>query len=174
MPRIESLYPTYQPSTSLSGNRHRRIDRNSYLHPPAKPRSRSILRFSHRPRTLSNKSHKAPKPFIFGQRSQASHRRSASSWKSRLSFHSRSTQQAPQPLTLEEKLCVAADRIRRFERPTRPQTRSHIKPQAGRQTRTKSKTQTRIHREPLSKSRAPVRKRDRLQDRLSTFVSGNF
>ena len=135
MTRTASLYPTNQPSSRPASSRHRRIDRNSYLHSPTGSRSKPTLRFSDRPRSLAYSNHTTRKPSFFGRRSQSPYQPSRSTWKEKLGLRSRSYQQPPQPLSLEEKLRVAANRIRRFERQTRPQAR----PQVKHQTRTKYK-----------------------------------
>ena len=168
MPRIASLYPANQPSSHPSSNRHRRIGRNSYLDPPKQSRSRYSLRFSSRPRTLAQSNRTPRKPSIFGRRSQTSYRSSTSSWRQKFGFRSQSYQPTSQPLSLEEKLRVAADRVRRFERQTIPQVRPQIK------TRTKNKRHTRIRTSRASKCHASVRKRDKLQSRLNTFASGKI
>ena len=159
MPRIATLYPVHQPSSGTSQHRHRRNGHNSYLHPATKPYSKRTPEFRHRPRTLAHEKHPSSKPSIFS-------RSSANFWKSKFSFRSRTTQAPPQPLTLEEKLRVAADRVRRFDRQTKPQVRP--------QTRAHTRRHPRIHAETLSKTKAPVRKRDKLQARLNTFTSGKF
>lgn len=162
MPRIASLYPTHQPPSGSSNNHRRRIDHNSYLHPAPKSHcyGTSRPRFTHRIRTFHRTASKPPR---FGQRSQT-----ATYWKSKLSFLSPRSVQQPQPLTLEEKLRVAADRVRRFERPqTRPQTR----PQ---QTRIRTSTQARTRPVLPPRTKAPIRKRDKLQTRLNTFIAGKF
>lgn len=174
MPRIASLYSPNQPSSSSYSNRHRRIDRNSYLHPPARPRSRPTLRFSHRPRTLSHAHQTPTKPSLFSRRAQDTQRPSTASWKSRFSFRSHPTQQPSQPLTLEEKLRIAANRVGRFERQTRPPTSPRFRPQTRHQSTTKPKKHTRIQAGVSSKSRTHSRKRDRVQRRLNTFASGKF
>lgn len=163
MPRFASLYPVVEPSSSTSNNRHPRINHKSYIHSPSNPSSRHPLRFARRPRTSSVENNTTPKPSDLNNQS---HTAPVTSWKSKHSFRSRSAQQPPQPLTLEEKLRVAADRIQRFEhqatsedRPqTKPHTKAHSKIRAGTQSTTKP----------------PIRKRDRLQTRLNTFITGKF
>lgn len=174
MPRIVSLYSTNQPSSNSYGNRRRRIDRNSYLHPPARPHSRptSRYRFLKRPHTFSHAHNQPTRPSFFTRHTLSSNRPSTASWKSRLSFRSRTSQQPAQPLTLEEKLRVAANRIQKFERQTKPPTSPLIGAQTRYQARNKPKRHTRIHAGILSKSRARSRKRDNFQRRLNTFTSG--
>jgi hypothetical protein len=172
MPRIASLHSINQPSSSSYGNRRRRIDRNSYLHSPTRSRSRPTLRFPKRPHTLSNAHRQPTRPSFFTRDSQSSKRPSTTSWKSRLSFRSRKFQQPVQPLTVEEKLHIAANRIRKFERQTRPSTSPLTGPQARHQPRSKPKRHTRIHAIVLSKPRTHSRKRDSFQRRLNTFTFG--
>jgi len=174
MPRIASLHSINQPSSSSYGNRRRRIDRNSYLRSPTRPHSRPTLRFPKRPHTLSHAYRQPTRPSFPTRHTHSSNESSTTSWKSKFSFRSRTSQQPVQPLTLEEKLCVAANRIRKFERQTRPPTSPLIGPQARHQSRTKPKRHTRIHASVLSKPRTNSRKRDSFQRRLNTFTSGKF
>jgi ABC-type uncharacterized transport system ATPase component len=85
----------------------------------------------------------------------------ANSWKNKLRLRSSSRSKArAQPLTLEEKLRVAANRVRRFERaPVRQQSRTQARP--------KPKSRS-------AKTKAPTRKRDKLQTRLNNLIGGRF
>lgn len=174
MPRIASLHSINQPSSSSYGNRRRRIDHNSYLHPPARSHTRPTLRLSQRPHTLSHAPNQPRRPSFFTRHTQSSRRGSTTSWKSRFSFRSRTSQQSVQPLTLEEKLHIAANRICKFKRQTRPPASPLTRPQPRYQHRTKPKRHTRIHASVLSKPRTHSRNRDSFRHRLNTFTSGKF
>lgn len=160
MPRIASLHSINQPSSSPHGTRHRRLDRKFHIRSPRKPRSRPTLRLFHRPRTLSHARHTPTWPSFFARHTQTTKRPSTTSWGSRFSFWSRTSQQQTQPLTLEEKLRIAGDRVRRFERQTRPSTSPRFSPQTPFQPKSKTKNRTRFHTR-LSKLHTHPRNRDR-------------
>ena len=164
MPRIASLYPAVQPSSGTLNNRHPRTDHKSHIRPPPNPGSHHRLRFA---RTSLARKHTVPKQSIFSGRSQTA---PAASWKSKLGFLSHPIQRPPQPLTLEEKLRVAAGRIQRFEHQDRPEDRPEDRPQ----TKPHSKAHSRTHAGTQLTTKNPIRKRDKLQTRLSTFVAGRF
>ena len=174
MPRIASLHSINQPSSSSYGTRRRRIDRNSYLHSPTRPHSRPTLRFPKRPHTLSHAHRQPTRPSFFARHTYSSTKPSTTSWKSKFTFRSRTSQQPVQPLTVEEKLRVAANRVRKFERQTRPPRSPLIGPQARHPPRNKPKRHTRIHAGVLSNTRTHSRKRDSFHRRLNTFTSGKF
>jgi hypothetical protein len=158
MPRIASLHSINQPSSRSYGTHRRRIDRNSYLHSPTSPHYKAALRFPKRPHTLSHAHRQPTRPSSLTRYTRSSTKTSTTSWKSSFSFRSRTFQQPVQPLTVEEKLLIAANRVRKFERPTRPQTSPLIGPQARYQTGTKLKRHTRIHAGVLSNLRTHSRK----------------
>lgn len=178
MPRIVSLHSSNQPSSRSKSNRHRRIGRGSYLHPPARLRSGPGLTYFRRPRTLGHTKHRPRKAFSASRHSTsrhstAAHRPSTSSWKSKFRLHSRTVPE-PQPLTLEEKLRVDADRIRRFERQTRVSHKPQIHLSSTHQSRTKPKTHPRPHTGTSARLKPSLHKRDRFKNRLNTLGSGKF
>lgn len=170
MPRIATLYPQHQPSSGTSKYGRRRIDHNSYLYPVPKQQSRIPYKFSSRPRTLAHKQHSTSQRSLFSRHAHNSYRSSGSFRKSKLSFRTRtrSAQVSPQPLTLEEKLRIAADRVRRFEKQAKPQTKSSIKLQ----TTTRTQGHSRPHTKVPSKTKVSIRKRDKLRARLRVFTFG--
>jgi hypothetical protein len=174
MPRIASLHSINHPSSNSYGNRRRRIDRNSYIHSPANPRSRPTLRLPRRPQTLFHTHHQSTRPSFFTRHNHSTKQSSTSFWKSRFSFRSRKSHQPVQPLTLEEKLRIAANRVRKFERQTDPSTSPRFSSQTRHRPKTKSKRHTRTHAGVLPESRTHSRKRDRFQRRLKTFTSGKL
>lgn len=107
--RIASLYSTGHSPSSVHAEHRRRGHRSSYSQPPSSLPSSYPHRHFRRHHTSRRRS-------LTNRRTETSRRPFATSWKDRLGFRSHPVHQHSQPLTLEEKLRVAANRVRHFER----------------------------------------------------------
>ena len=111
-PRIISLNSTSNPRHSHAEHLQQ-SDRITYLYQPPLTGPRHSRRYSRR-------HHASRKPSPNSHHTRLPRRCSITSWKDKLGFHSRPAQQEPRSLTPEEKLRVATERVRQFERQPNP------------------------------------------------------
>jgi|SRR5690242_784642 len=175
MPRIASLYPSRQSSSNTYTYRCRRVDHNSRLQPPTRARSTPVSTNFRKPRTLAHAQHRPRKPLSSSRHSQAAHRPSITTWKTRFCSRSRLVPE-PQPSTLEEKLRIATDRVWHFERQARPSKRLHIHTSSKHRLSTKSNQHRRSHTGASANLTVPLdlRKRNRFKDRLNRIAAGKL